>query len=95
VNYWLTESAKDDLLSIWDYTADRWNEEWVDLYIDALVARFDWLTKNVGLWKPRPEIGEGLYSYLEQSHVIVFWEQRDGIEILRVLHGRMGVQRHL
>ncbi len=95
MKFWLTEPAKDDLLSIWDYTADRWNEERADLYIDALDARFAWLTKNVGLWKSRPELGQGLYSYLEKSHVIVFWKWRDGIEILRVLHAKMDVERHI
>ena len=69
-----------------------------DRYIDALLSRFEWLCENPLLWKPRPEITEGLYSYPQQSHVIYFRAQGDPpglIEIVRVLHGRMEPARHL
>jgi len=39
--------------------------------------------------RERPEIREGVYTYPEQRHVIVFWECEDGIEVLRILHERM------
>ncbi len=95
MNYWLTEPAKNDLISIWEYTTDQWSEEQADRYIDALDARFAWLTTNEGLWKARSEIKKGLFSYPEQNHVILFWERHNEIEILRVLHGRMDLERHL
>ena len=46
-------------------------------------------------WKERPELSEGVYTYPEQRHVIVFWEYEEGIEILLVLHERMELVRHL
>ena len=95
MNYWLTQPAKDDLISIWEYTANQWSEEQADRYIDALDARFTWLTTNEGLWKTRSEITKGLFSYPEQNHVIQFWKRHDDSEILRVLHGRMELKRHL
>ncbi len=95
MNFWLTEPAKNDLISIWSYSAEQWSVEQADCYIDALDARIVWLTQNPGIWKSRPEIGPGLYSYPEQSHIIVFWEQHGGIEILRVLHKKMELQNYL
>ena len=94
MNYRLTAPAKEDLLSIWEYTTDRWNEQQADQYIDTLDTRFVWLTNTSSQWNPRPEMGNGIYTFPEQSHVIVFWELQSDIEILRVLHRRMDLQRH-
>ena len=93
--YRTSPDAESDLLSIWDFTARKWSEAQADLYIEGLVMRFAWLTQNKELWKSRPEIGENLYSYTEKSHVIIFREYSQGIEFLRILHGRMDLKQHI
>ena len=96
--YRLSVGAEADLAEIWVYTAEQWSFEQADRYIDALVGRCEWLCDNPRLWKPRPDITEGLYSYPQQSHVIYFRAQGDPpglIEIVRVLHGRMEPARHV
>ena len=96
--YRLSVQAETDLADIWVYSAEQWNLEQADQYIDALLSRFDWLCDNPQLWRPRPDITEGLYSYPQQSHVIYFRAQGDPrglIEIVRVLHGRMEPARHV
>jgi toxin ParE1/3/4 len=98
VIYRLSVRAEADLADIWVYSAEQWNLEQADQYIDALLSRFDWLCNNPPLWKPRPDIAEGLYSYPQQSHVIYFRAPSDPrglIEIVRVLHGRMEPARHV
>lgn len=90
--YRLSSRAEADLAEIWVYSVGQWNLEQADRYADALVSRFDWLCANPSRWKPRPDIAAGLYSYLQQSHVIYFRVHGDApevIEIVRVLHGRM------
>jgi toxin ParE1/3/4 len=92
VIYRLSARAEADLAEIWVYSAEQWNLEQADRYIDALLCRFDWLCDNPSLWKPRPDITDGLYSYAQQSHLIYFRAYGDVpqvIEIVRVLHGRM------
>ena len=96
--YRLSVRAEADLAEIWAYSAEQWNLGQADRYIDALLSRFDWLCDNPQLWKPRPDITEGLYSYPQQSHVIYFRAQGNPpglIEIVRVLHGRMEPARHV
>ena len=96
--YRLSSRAEADLAEIWVYSAGQWTIEQADRYIDALVGRLDWLCDNPGLWNPRPDITKGLYSYLQQSHVIYFRAHGDApavIEIVRVLHGRMEPAKHL
>jgi toxin ParE1/3/4 len=98
VSYRLSDRAESDLAEIWDYSAERWNVEQADRYIDALVSRFVWITANSALWKPRPDLAEGLYSYPQQSHVIYFracGDAPDPIDIVRILHGRMEPDKHI
>ncbi len=89
MKYLVSLSARGDLLSIWRYSADRWDEEQADLYVDAIVVRFAWLTRNPGLWPWREELGADLCSYPERSHVIFCRRRRPHLQILRVLHAAM------
>mgnify|MGYP002641068703 CR=1 FL=1 len=94
MRYVVSDEALGDLLSLWEYTSQRWDNGRADLYIDAVTVRLAWLTRNSGLWHERPELGEGLHSYPERSHVIIFRRTDRGMEILRVLHERMDLGRH-
>ena len=95
MKYVVSSTARDDLLSIWAFTANRWDEDQADLYIDFITVRFAWLTRNTGLWHKRPELGNDLYSYPEKSHVIIFRESDSKLHIIRVLHASMDVDRHI
>ena len=98
MSYRLSDRAEAYLAEIWDYSAERWNVDQADRYMDALVSRFAWLSENGALWKPRPDLAEGLYSYPQQSHVIYFracGDAPDPIEIVRVLRRRMEPAAHI
>ena len=94
MKYVFSDDALDDLLAVWEYTSRRWDEARADLHIDAVAVRFAWLTRNTGLCQERPNLEEGLHSYLERSHVIVFRQTDRGMEIVRVLCGRIDPERH-
>ncbi len=85
----ITRPAIRDLAEIGRYTRENWGEEQARHYRAALTARLKWLCRNKSLWHERPELGEGIHTFPEQSHVIVFREYENGIEILRFLHARM------
>jgi len=87
MNFRVTSEASDDLVSVWQYTKDRWGIEQADLYIDGFILRFVWLSENRALWRPRPDINRGIFSCIEKSHVIFFSEDQGHINILRDLHG--------
>ncbi len=91
----LTRPAVRDLAEIGRYTRDRWGEKQARRYRAAISARLRWLCQNKSLWHARPELHEGICTYPEHSHVIVFKEYEDGIEILRILHERMDPARRL
>lgn len=92
MTYRLSAKAEADLTDIWSYSAEQWGVDRADRYVDALLRRFSWLPENQMLWKARPDITGGIQCYPEQRHVIYFRALRsdqDGLEILRVLHGKM------
>ena len=91
----LTRPALRDLAEIGRYTREQWGKEQARDYGTAITARLKWLCRNEPLWRERPELDVGIFSYPHQSHVIVFRRCRIGIEILRILHRRMDPARHL
>ena len=95
MNFRISSDANEDLVSVWKYTRDQWGIEQADLYIDAFMLRFAWLTENRKLWLPRPDMGKGIFSCVEKSHVIFFCVNQNHLDILRILHGRMDLARHL
>ena len=95
MSFRISSEASDDLVSIWKYTLENRGAEHADLYIDALMLRFVWLTGKAKLWRPRGDIKKGVFSCVEKSHVIFFSEGPEGIDILRVLHGRMDLAQHV
>ncbi len=90
-----TQLAIDDLKDIGQYSSQNWGPTKANNYRQALSNRIRWILTNKPLWQSRPEMGDGIYSASEQSHIIVFWEYREGVEILRILHRRMDVKSHL
>ncbi len=91
----ISSEAREDLVSVWEYSTEHWGIEQADLYIDAFMLRFVWLTRIRVLWRPRPNLKEGVYSCIEKGYVIFFSENQGRIDILRVLHGRMDLGQHL
>lgn len=84
-----TRPAIRDLAEIGRYSRDTWGEQQARRYQAAMTTRLEWLCHNRSLWRDRPEIFDGVYTYPEQHHVIVFRNCDVGIEILRILHRRM------
>jgi toxin ParE1/3/4 len=89
LNFHVSKPAGKDLVEIWTYSQQQWGTQQADLYLESLALRMAWLTENRELWRTRQAVKEGVFSYLENRHVIYFAAARKGINILRVLHYRM------
>lgn len=95
MNFRVSSEAREDLVSVWEYSREHWGIEQADLYIDAFMLGFVWLGRNRNLRRSRADLKEGVRSCIEKSHVIFFSEHQRRIDILRVLHQRMDLGRHL
>lgn len=86
--------AEADLEDIWLYTVERWSLEQAESYHDSLVSTFSGLA--TGAKRGRPvTVREGYFKYAVGSHLIFYRHSDAGIDVIRVLHQRMDIERHL
>lgn len=84
--YELTEQADQDLLEIAFYIALD-SVEVADRFIDRIHDRLELLAQSPGMGRPRDELAPSLRSFTVGNYVIFYRLSRDGIEVIRVLHG--------
>ncbi len=94
-NYLLSELARQDIISIRDYTMDTWGQEQASKYLSQLEQRFEWLAENPRSGKKRGDVKEGYQSYPEGRHVIFYRITEDGIEVIGVPHQSEDIEHHL
>ena len=82
----ISDAARSDLEEIWIYIA-RDNPDAADRLIRAVVARFPKLAATPGIGWQREELSPRLRSFPVGNYVIFYRPTKDGIEIVRVLHG--------
>ena len=93
--YRFTRRAARDLEAIAEYTIDRFGIEQARHYRDQLGACFRQIADNPGLGRCAEQLGAGLRRYEYRSHIIFYQAVESDIMIVRVLHYRMDVRRHL
>lgn len=83
--------AELDLLEIWDYIADD-SPDRADEFLDRIEGKLQTLARNPGLGKRREELLPGLKSFPIDNYVVFYREIRDGIDVVRVLHGSRDIE---
>ena len=91
----LTVAAEADLKDIGRYTLQRWGHGQRNKYLSELDKAFRELARNPELGKKRDEIRNGYLSLLKNKHVIFYRRQKREVEIVRILHQSMEIERHL
>ena len=90
----LTPLAESDLEDIWRYTFEHWSIEQANRYHRDLVATMNALacgekTGRVGI------VRDGYLQYAVGSHIVFYRETETTLDVGRVLHQRMDIDRHL
>lgn len=93
--YRLTPEADLDLVGIWKYTCEAWGNQQANAYLLRLEQRFLDLTTHPALGRARDNLRPGYRSLHEGHHLIIYRHSGDDVEIVRVLHERMDVERRL
>lgn len=87
-------AAEADMDTIWDYSAEHWGPDQADRYIDEI--RDACLALADERLQGRPvEVRDGYLRRSTGSHVIYYRDHGDRLDIIRILHNRMDVGRHL
>ncbi|NMN95870.1 type II toxin-antitoxin system RelE/ParE family toxin [Antrihabitans stalactiti] len=92
----LAPAAKADLENIWDYTEKRWNAAQAEEYIRELQRGIERAAANPRIGKACDEIRKGYFKLSVGSHVLFYRATvEETIDVVRILHQRMDVDRHL
>ncbi|WP_035603404.1 type II toxin-antitoxin system RelE/ParE family toxin [Haloferula sp. BvORR071] len=91
----LTKAAVEDLRSIRNYTFETWGEHQEAAYLKAMWARFREIQGNPARFRRRDDLFPGCRIAAEGRHVILFRENGEVLEIVRILHSAMDFKRHL
>lgn len=94
-NYRLTPAAQRDLSAIWDYTQERWDAAQAEIYISELRAAIDRIAADPNRGRACDDIREGYLRYAIGSHLIFYIVGANSVDVIRVLHKRMDIGRHL
>jgi toxin ParE1/3/4 len=93
--YRLSPRAERDMIEIWRYTNKQWGREQANRYILALKAKCAELAKAPLLAESYAHVRPGYRRLSIENHTIYFRQTSYGIAIIRILHQRMDVGRHL
>jgi len=91
----LRPKAIADLGAIWDYTVETWGEEQAERYLHLINQSLRKIAYHPGLGRPSDEIRKGYRMYGVGRHLIFYRANDAEIDVVRILHERMDVDRHL
>jgi len=87
--------ARADLETIWDYTEARWGTAQAILYLRDLWRHIEAATAQPQVGRDCSDVRAGYRKLLSGSHVVCYRPIDGGIEVVRVLHGRMNFGQHV
>lgn len=92
----LTPRARADLDVIWSFSRQQWGPRKADAYVRAIARAFDDIASGTAPGLRADDVREGYFRLLVGAHVLFYRGGGEGvIEIVRILHQRMDVSRHL
>lgn len=94
--YLLSPAAQADLEQIWDYTHEHWGVDQAEQYLRELQRAIERAAANPRIGRACEEIRPGYRKLAAGSHVLFYRvTTEEVIDVVRVLHQRMDVDRHL
>jgi toxin ParE1/3/4 len=94
-SYKLSRKAQSDLSDIWDYTARHWGLEQASRYVRSIATACDDIAAQRIAGRAADEVRAGYRKWPVGSHVIFYRTDGQTLVVIRILHKRMDVPRHL
>lgn len=91
----LSPKAQQDFIDILRYTGETWGQPQLLVYRDKINEALQAIGQNAQLGHRRDDLPPGLRAYLVGSHVIVYRIEAASIGVVRILHQRMSLTRHV
>lgn len=93
--YRLSQKAKEDISDIWEYTLEQWSLTQAIKYDEILRMRIEEISENPLIGKSYDHVRKGYYKLQVEHHIIFYRPAIDTVDIIRILHDRMDIDRHL
>lgn len=91
-----TPAAQADLDDIWEYTVENWGVAQAKQYLREIAAACADVLAGKRQSRAIDDIRAGYRKFLINSHMVYFrFNTNSNMEIIRILHLRMDVERHL
>lgn len=91
-----TPAARADLDNIWEYTIEHWGEAQAKNYVREIASACTEVLDGRRRSRAIDGIRPGYRKFLVNSHIVFFRTTANAdMEIIRILHRRMDVERHL
>ncbi|TNE74792.1 type II toxin-antitoxin system RelE/ParE family toxin [bacterium] len=95
-NYRISQEAISDLEHIWLYTLKKWSLEQADHYYALIIGEIEFISNNFMLGKAL-KLPKKNYRVVRVKSHLIFYRRNEHqiVEIVRILHQRMDVKKHL
>lgn len=91
----LRPAAEADLSAIWLQGAEIWGIDQAERYSDGLFAVFDLLAEFPEMARERGEFTLPLRIHPSGSHLVIYRQEGQGVEIIRILHAHQNLMAYL
>ena len=87
--------ARADIEGVWNYTVEHWGERQAEIYLRLIKAAVDAVATDPKLGRACDNVRPGYCRHPVGSHVLFYRVTDTAIVVVRILHQRMDVERHL
>ena len=91
----ISPRAQKDIDDIWDYTVERWGEQQADAYVRLLEAAIAAVAADPTIGQACDDVRPGYRMRFVGSHILFYRTTMTALIVVRILHQRMDVERHL
>ena len=87
--------AKNDVREIWNYSVEQWGSGQAAIYIGLIEAAVDEVMADPKIGRLCNEVRRGYRKHLVGSHMLFYRVAAKTVFMVRILHQRMDIRRHL
>ena len=87
--------AHADLDDIWDYTVQQWGVRQAEIYVRLIKTAVDAISADPKVGRSCDDVRPGYRRYAVGSHVLFYRVTTAAVVVVRILHRRMDIERHL
>lgn len=94
--YRISKQAIQDLNEIWFYTYRNWSKDRADKYYQLILREIEFVVGHFSTAQSAEHLRKDYRKSRIKSHLIFFRKkEKDLIEVVRIVHHRMDIKKHL